>query len=127
MTATVPAAKPSAWKITEASEADGVVDAWLTFETETARGLGHLRLKNGKCWTLLTTMTELKGFEEKRGASRESGVAHGALENRETRIENRRRENAEFGEDGSVLFMKYLRRGSGYYIDVGASQLIHLG
>ena len=72
MTAAVPAAKPSAWKITEASEADGVVDAWLTFETETARGLGHLRLKNGKCWTLLTTMTELKGFEEKRGASRES-------------------------------------------------------
>ena len=28
------------------------------------------------------------------------------------------------GEDGSGLFMKYLRRGSGYYIDVGASQLI---
>ena len=98
LAATVPAAKPSAWKITEASEADGVVDAWLTFETETARGLGHLRLKNGKCWTLLTTMTELKGFEEKRGASRESGVAHGALENRETWIENRRRENAEFGD-----------------------------
>jgi len=30
----------------------------------------------------------------------------------------------DFGEDGSGLFMKYLRRGSGYYIDVGASQLI---
>ena len=28
------------------------------------------------------------------------------------------------GADGSGLFMKYLRRGSGYYIDVGASQLI---
>jgi putative flavoprotein involved in K+ transport len=27
----------------------------------------------------------------------------------------------DFGEDGSGLFMKYLRRGSGYYIDVGAS------
>ena len=27
-------------------------------------------------------------------------------------------------DDGSGLFMKYLRRGSGYYIDVGASQLI---
>jgi putative flavoprotein involved in K+ transport len=26
--------------------------------------------------------------------------------------------------DGSGLFMKYLRRGSGYYIDVGASQLV---
>ena len=30
----------------------------------------------------------------------------------------------DFGEDESGLFMKYLRRGSGYYIDVGASQLI---
>lgn len=30
----------------------------------------------------------------------------------------------DFGEDGSGLYMKYLRRGSGYYIDVGASQLI---
>ncbi|RPH46590.1 MAG: NAD(P)/FAD-dependent oxidoreductase [Burkholderiales bacterium] len=30
----------------------------------------------------------------------------------------------DFGEDGSGLSMKYLRRGSGYYIDVGASELI---
>lgn len=30
----------------------------------------------------------------------------------------------DWGVDGSGLFMKYLRRGSGYYIDVGASQLI---
>ena len=28
------------------------------------------------------------------------------------------------GDDGTGLFLKYLRRGSGYYIDVGASQLI---
>ncbi len=33
----------------------------------------------------------------------------------------------DFGEDGSGLFMKYLRRGSGYYIDVGASELIASG
>lgn len=30
----------------------------------------------------------------------------------------------DFGDDGSGLFMKYLRRGGGYYIDVGASDLI---
>jgi putative flavoprotein involved in K+ transport len=30
----------------------------------------------------------------------------------------------DYGADDSGLFMKYLRRGSGYYIDVGASQLI---
>ena len=30
----------------------------------------------------------------------------------------------DWGADDTGLFMKYLRRGSGYYIDVGASQLI---
>lgn len=30
----------------------------------------------------------------------------------------------DWGDDGSGLFMKYLRRGSGYYIDVGACQAI---
>ena len=30
----------------------------------------------------------------------------------------------DFGADGSGLSMKYLRRGSGYYIDVGASELV---
>ena len=30
----------------------------------------------------------------------------------------------DFGEDGSGLSLKYLRRGSGYYIDVGASERI---
>ena len=33
----------------------------------------------------------------------------------------------EFGDDGSGLFMKYLRRGSGYYIDVGAAELVANG
>src|SRR5207253_10784893 len=33
----------------------------------------------------------------------------------------------DFGEDNSGLFMKYLRRGSGYYIDVGASELVANG
>ena len=33
----------------------------------------------------------------------------------------------DFGEDGSGLMMKALRTGSGYYIDVGASDLIAAG
>lgn len=33
----------------------------------------------------------------------------------------------DFGEDESGLFCKYLRRGSGYYIDVGASESIANG
>ena len=33
----------------------------------------------------------------------------------------------DYGEDNSGLFMKYLRRGGGYYIDVGASELVASG
>ena len=33
----------------------------------------------------------------------------------------------DWGEDGSGLFMKYLRRGSGYYIDVGVGELVANG
>ena len=33
----------------------------------------------------------------------------------------------DFGEDEIGLFMMYLRRGSGYYIDVGASELVANG
>src|SRR3954463_1124565 len=40
------------------TEADGVTDAWITFETAVGRGFGHVRLKEGKAWTLLTTLTE---------------------------------------------------------------------
>ncbi|SIN65630.1 putative flavoprotein involved in K+ transport [Parasphingorhabdus marina DSM 22363] len=33
----------------------------------------------------------------------------------------------DFGEDGTGLWIKYLRRASGYYIDVGASEMISDG
>ena len=81
----------------DATEADGIVDAWFTFETATANGLGHVRLRDGQCWTLLTTAQSLKGHEEHKGPTRDKGVAHGALEGRETYAEARAREAAELG------------------------------
>src|SRR6478735_2838023 len=82
--------KPSAFAVEgEATEADGVVDAWFTFETAVARGRGHLRLRKGKAWTLLTTMTELKGFEERKGDGRIKGAEHGANPERKTWLEKR--------------------------------------
>jgi len=41
-------------------------DEWFTFETKLGRGIGHLRLRGKQAWTLLTTLQELKGFEERR-------------------------------------------------------------
>lgn len=91
-------AKPSNWQLEgDASHADGVTEGWITFETATARGKGHIRLKGDKCWTFLTTMVELKGHEEKKGASRESGVDHGAHKNRKNWLERKQDEEAELG------------------------------
>ncbi len=81
---------------TATGDAHGL-EAWFTFETATARGTGHLRLRQGRCWTLLTTMTELKGFEERRGPRRALGLEHRARRDRLTWLEQRRREQAELG------------------------------
>jgi putative flavoprotein involved in K+ transport len=98
MAATMPALAPSNWTTDgDGNEAGGVTDAWVTFETKIGRGYGHLRLIGGKCWTLLTTLKELKGHEEKRGETREKGVTHGAFKDRTTWLEKRQQEEAELG------------------------------
>jgi putative flavoprotein involved in K+ transport len=98
LTACLKEVKPSHFALQgEATEADGVVDAWFTFETGVARGLGHLRLKGGKGWTLLTTMTELKGFEEKKGTHRIKGAEHGAHKHRQSWLELRKQEQETLG------------------------------
>ena len=88
--------RPSNWKIAEgedASEADGITESWIQFETGVARGFGHLRLKDGRIWTLLTTMSELKGHEEPLGFDRPMGAKHGAERHRKTWKEEREAES----------------------------------
>ena len=95
---TLASVKPSNWKIDgQASEADGIIEAWFTFDTGAARGKGLLRLQGGRAWTLLTTMVELKGFEEARGATRPKGVEHGPHRGRKTWLENRQEEARTLG------------------------------
>ena len=90
--------KPAGWAVRgEAGEADGVTDGWFTFETGAGRGEGHIRLKDGRCWTLLTSLVELKGFEEPHGPTRPKGVEHGAFHERETWAERRAAEEASLG------------------------------
>ena len=72
--------KPTKWLVAPgeaATDADGVTESWISFETEVARGYGLIRLKGGKIWTLLTVMSELKGHEEKSGFTRPLGAKHG--------------------------------------------------
>ena len=56
------------------AEADGVITAWIAFETKAGRGSGLLRLVGGKAFTLLTTLDELKGHEEPVNDRRPKGV-----------------------------------------------------
>lgn len=96
--ATMPNAKPSSFAIQgDGSEANGVTEAWFTFETASGRGRGHLRLIGGKAWTLLTTLQELKGFEEKKREQRIRGVEHGVHKERKSWLESRQDEERTLG------------------------------
>ncbi|SOD98275.1 flavin-containing monooxygenase [Caenispirillum bisanense] len=81
----------------EPTEANGVTESWFTFETAVARGRGLLRLKDGKCWTMLTAIQELKGHEEPLRTRRPKGAKHGADRNRRTWLEEREAEARELG------------------------------
>ena len=86
----------------EPVEAGGVTEAWLTFETAVGRGEAHLRLRDDedgttKAWTLLTSLQELKGYEEPLHDRRPRGAEHGASKERSTWLEGREKEAAELG------------------------------
>ena len=92
--------KPSDWMLAEGedtTEEDGVVSAWITFQTGIARGFGHIRLKDGLISTLLTSMTELKGHEEHLGFERPLGAKHGAGKFRKSWKEEREEEARTLG------------------------------
>ncbi|HYO19646.1 MAG TPA: NAD(P)/FAD-dependent oxidoreductase, partial [Dermatophilaceae bacterium] len=89
---------PSGFRTSEEpTEAGGVTEAWIEFETATGRARGHLRLKDEGAWTLLTTLYELKGHEEPKGDRRPLGAEHGARRDRETWTEKRERETRDLG------------------------------
>jgi putative flavoprotein involved in K+ transport len=99
LAATIASTKPTGWRLTgEATSDRGTVEAWFSFKTRVAAGTGCLRLRDGKCRTLFTAIEDLKGFEEKSGASRPLGVRHKADRQRETWSEARRREQEELGD-----------------------------
>ena len=100
LAATLAHTRPTAWTIEGVPEAkDGLLTASFRFETATGRGQGLLRLREGRCWTLLTVLDELKGFEEKSRHRRIKGTEHGADPARVTWLEKRQREQAEPADD----------------------------
>jgi len=98
LAATLRSTRPSKWRLRgDATQAGGVTEGWIDFETATGRGEGHLRLTKDGAWTLLTALKELKGHEEKKGPTREKGVEHGADRGRLTWKERRQAEAKTLG------------------------------
>ena len=94
--------QPHSWALDEresVTETDGVIEAWIVFETAVARGTGFVRIKDGLIWTLLTTMDELKGYEEPMGETRPLGAKHGDDQGKPTWKEEREQELASLGVD----------------------------
>jgi len=93
-------ANPHDWQLadgeTVTESADGF-EAWITFQTDVARGYGLMRIRDGQIWTLLTTMVELKGHEEKAGFTRPLGAKHGVNPGAKTWKELREEETAALG------------------------------
>jgi putative flavoprotein involved in K+ transport len=92
--------QPRDWRITageEPTQADGVTEAWIEFETAVGRGRGQLRLRDGRAWTLLTALYELTGHEEPARDRRPKGAEHGIHRGRETWLDRREREARELG------------------------------
>ena len=92
--------QPRHWRITPqepASDGGGFTQAFIDFETNAGPGHGHIRIRDGMIWTLLTTLVELKGHEEHRGKTRPMGVGHHADPTRKTWAETREAEAAALG------------------------------
>jgi putative flavoprotein involved in K+ transport len=124
---TLESVRPSNWRVAdgeEPTEADGVTESWLEFETAVGRGRGLVRLRDGRAWTLLTTLYELTGFEEPARRQRPLGAEHGINRQRETWLERREREARELGYE-TQPYVLIIGGGQGG-IALGA-RLRHLG
>lgn len=73
LAATPDAAQSQHWAPLDPAAADQP-EGFITFETRHGRGSGYVRLRNGRCWTLLTTLQDLRGFEQRAGLHRPKGA-----------------------------------------------------
>jgi putative flavoprotein involved in K+ transport len=80
-----------------AVEEMGMATAWLRFETDVAQGYGHIRLADGKIFSLFTCIDQLKDHEEALGTKRQFGTEHGAFKNRLNWKDALAQERAELG------------------------------
>ncbi len=96
--AQLPSTAPRAWRLEgPAKRARGTVEGWISFETGAGHGRGYVRLREGRCWTLLTALRSLHGHEEREGPTRELGTP--SATDRRSWLERRQATAASLGHD----------------------------
>ena len=63
--ATLARTKPTNWRLTNHPANEG--ESWFAFETAAGRAVGHLRLREGRAYTLLTALRTLHAHPERPG------------------------------------------------------------
>ncbi len=95
---TISSVKPQNWEMEgNVSEDDDCWACWLRFETQTGSGKGHIRLKDGKCYSLLTTLEQLRDYPPTIGQLRERGVELTAAKGRKTYGQRRQSRSERIG------------------------------
>ena len=87
------------WRIESVTAVEDGVEGWLRFETVSAHCRAHIRLRGGRCWTLLTASRSLIGFEEREGSTRERGAPLPDAADRRSWLERRTEEEARIGRE----------------------------
>lgn len=86
----------------------GVIEAIFSFETETGRGHGVVRLlaaQPDKAWVLMTSLDELKGHEETVDHRRPAGAAFSRVFGGDNWADRRRKEQAFEDREPAVLIV----------------------
>jgi putative flavoprotein involved in K+ transport len=100
LTQQLPHVRPRQWRLagpaTQSSE--GWTEAWLAFETVAGTGKAHVRLIDGRCYTLLTTLDRLAAHPPATGRHRERGNSHGMARGKPTWAENAAARRAALGD-----------------------------
>ena len=76
---------------------DGGIQAWFDFSTAAGQGIGQVRLRQGRCWTLFTSLRSLHGQEEPAGPRREAGTVHRVERGRAHWVDQRDARKAAMG------------------------------
>lgn len=88
----------------------GASEGFITFETAMGRGEGYVRLMGEQCFTLLTALKELKGFEEPLRGRRKSGVVD---ETGEKSWEDVRHDDVEQWSEANPPYVLVIGAGQG--------------